>query len=160
MKLITRFLPEKNLYTPTGSVNEEGFLKRHDIIHIIRLDEREFEEAKTMKTITHFNLQTAEHAPDRRYGLVKIVKHGWYDGNKEQPPLLDLDTIIIVKGVDYKEISSYALLQKEDFKDSFSHIKTKDALKESILKRYMRSLPHLTKEEILSLGVAKTTLLV
>ena len=50
--------------------------------------------------------------------------------------------------------------KKETIKNkfSFSHIKDVESLKKAIIDRYSSSMPNLSKEEILSLGISLTKL--
>lgn len=124
----------------------------------IRFHQDDFELLRNINNLTHFNLQISNHKPKAKYYLVKIVRSGFFDGQKEVPCLLDYSDAFVFECIECKEHVEYGQLTEEDFKFSLPHIKTVNELKQAIVKRYSVSLPHLSEDEILSAGVSVTTL--
>lgn len=65
---------------------------------------------------------------------------------------------MVVECISAKNHIPYEELTKGDFKYSFRNIKNVKDLKSEILKRYSVSLPNLSKDKLLSLGVSLTEL--
>lgn len=138
-------------------INKDKFLKKYNLHLVIRFHPEEFSKMPN-NYLVHFNLQHTGHIKGRLYALVKINKSGFFTPEKEVPPILDLNNFFIVKCIEAKNNLSYEDLTSKDFKHSFRHIKNIKQLKKIILRRYSKSLPHLSKEEILSQGIAITKL--
>ncbi|MBU0456706.1 MAG: hypothetical protein ABH824_03235 [Nanoarchaeota archaeon] len=156
---------EKNIYQikekgTIKNVDKEKINKKLKIDEVIRLSEEEYKFISRDKEIfTHFNLQWCDHIPGRNYALVKIVKKGYYKQNGEEIlPIISFDDGFIVHCIDVKNGVSYEDINEKNFEYSFNNIKSTDDLKKIILRRYSKSMPDLTEEEILSLGVSITTL--
>ncbi len=126
---------------------------------LIRIRKNEYKYLPQInRYFTHFNLQKSNHKIGQIYLLPKIIKSGYFNEKEEILPLLDFNNIYYAECIDVNECLQYNDLKKSDFKFSMSHIKNTDELKKTILKRYTKSMPKLSKNEILDLGVSKTTL--
>jgi len=138
---------------------ENEFYPQHKITSIIRLQKEDFVQLNSnQKYLTHFNLQCADHDKGEIYALPLILKHGHFDGKKEILPVLSFKSCLVVECVEIKEHLNYDELTEEDFKYSFNEIKNVDQLKKAILRRYEQSLPNLTEEKLISLGISVTKL--
>lgn len=143
--------------------DEKEFISRQfpntDIDGIIRISESEycFIDMKK-KYLDHFNLQICGHEVGKIYSLPRILKHGYFTEEKEQLPDLLFDKTILGKCVLVKQNLSFNELGNFDFNYSFQHIKSINALKTAILKRYKQSMPKLSDDDILKLGVSLTRL--
>lgn len=132
-----------------------------EIFSIIRILKDEFEYINfENETLTHFNLEKSNHIVGKNYILPKIIKQGYFDNNnnKEVLPILDLKYAPVYICTKCIEQVSYEDVKKEDFDSSMNHIKNRDELFNSILKRYSVSLPTLSDDEIYNRGVSITTL--
>ncbi len=137
----------------------ESILNQYHIDSIIRIRKSEFFKIhKHREYLTHFNLQFCHHYVGKRYGIVLIAKPGYLDGENEILPVLSLEPMIIGECVEVRNNVTYEDIHKDDFTFSFDHIKSIDSLKKVILKRYRESMPSLSPDVILSLGVSITKL--
>ena len=156
-KKITLFLILKD--GKIVKVEKNKLFRKLGVHSIIRLPKEDFVHLKGVSTfLTHFNLQKTNHKKGRKYALVLIVKQGFFDGKTQVLPVLRVDNAVIAECLDVREEVSYKELTDKDFKYSFEHIKSVPELKQAILRRYRKSLPHLFKEELFSLGVCITDL--
>ena len=139
---------------------EASFLNRHHVNGIIRIHHQEIVNLLPSQTkLTHFNLEISHHKPGLSYGLATILKPGFYKQcGEEQLPLLARQCTVQATCYEVLEQVAYTELTDEDFTHSFAHIKTVSELQNVILQRYTQSLPDLSPEKILSLGVAITRL--
>lgn len=143
----------------TTEIPWEDVHQRFDIDGAIRIHAKDYAEFPEGKHFTHFNLQVSGHLPGHIYALPKIITPGFFiSPDQEQPPLLDFSQCFIARCITVRENVMYTDLTDEDFAHSFRHIRNVDALKKEILWRYTQSLPTLSPEEILSLGVSITEL--
>ena len=132
-----------------------------EVFSIIRILKDEFEYINFEKEmLTHFNLEKSNHIIEKNYILPKIIKQGYFDNknNKEVLPILDFEFAPVYICTKCIEQISYENVKKEDFDNSMIHIKNRDELFNSILKRYSISLPSLSYDEIYNRGVSITTL--
>lgn len=130
----------------------------HDVIRILDTDYNEIDE--TQKYLAHFNLEDTDSIPGNTYILAKIVEPGFFDhiSGKERPPTLSLKDVIIAKCLKAETNVPYEKLTPEYFNFSMKHIYDVPTLKDAIIRRYSASMPRLSKEEILGLGVSWQTL--
>ena len=141
------------------SENVNSFRKKYNIhagIQILPSDYKLIK--KNMNRYTHFNIQSTVHRPGKNYLITKIHRRGYFDGKKYKQSILDGNNFILAKCIFSKNNIDYADLNKNVFKYSISNIKSIESLKKAIIRRYRKSLAHLTKSEKLSLGVAITDL--
>jgi hypothetical protein len=138
-------------------INKKEFFKRYNIHSMIRFHEKEFSKIPEIN-LTHFNLQHTIHKEGQRYVLVKIQQTGYYTKEEEIPPTIDLTTFYIAECMEVKNNLKYKEITAQDFIDSFSHIKNIEQLKKIIIQRYSKSMPDLSPDEIISLGIATTKL--
>ena len=142
-------------------IPSKSFFKNFPTNKCIRIQKDEFDSIPNIgEEFTHFNLQISNHKEGEIYILPKILKSGFLKKGKEKLPLLEFDNCYIGKCIEVKENIPYNKLKKEDFKTSFKHIQNISQLKKEIIKRYSKSLPELSSEEILKLGVSKTKLII
>ncbi|MFQ5475121.1 MAG: hypothetical protein ACE5DM_04760 [Candidatus Nanoarchaeia archaeon] len=143
----------------TASVPHKAFFRDNKIESNIRLRKEDFDSLpKDRKYLTHFNLQCANHLVGKVYALPLIVKHGHFREDKELPPVLSFKNCPVAECTEVRQNVPYDDLTEDDFKNSFPTIKNVDQLKKAILKRYIESMPELSEEKILSMGVAITKL--
>lgn len=139
--------------------SEDLFFKNLPSNKFIRIQNEEYPFLPAAgELFTHFNLEVSHHIMGETYVLPRIVESGYFDGVNEKLPLLSFENAHCALCIEVREHLNYADLKKEDFAYSLATIKNVEALKQVILKRYAQSMPHLSKEKILSLGVSKTTL--
>ena len=138
---------------------KDDFFRKLNIQGVIRLQKQDFAHLSSSKNyLTHFNLQRVDFKRGERFALALIVKPGFFDGKKEVLPVMSFKNAVLAECVNVRNNVPYDKLTKEDFKYSFKHIKNVPELKKAILRRYKKSVPHLSKEQILSLGVSITKL--
>ena len=140
-------------------VKKQDLFKKYDVDCIIKLPRGDFSHLKKVKSfLTHFNLQKTNHSKGYKYALALIIKPGFFDGKKQVLPVLSFENVVVAECLSVRNNVSYDKLIPKDFEYSFEHIRNVPELKKAILRRYSRSMPHLSKEEILSLGVGITKL--
>lgn len=127
--------------------------------HFIRIREDEYPFLPEVgHTYTHFNLSPAFHIPGLTYMFPRIIETGYFDGEKEVLPLISLDDSYIAECIGFETFRAYKDLQDEDFKFAASNIHNAEDLQRVILGKYSKSMPTLSKEEILARGVSITAL--
>jgi hypothetical protein len=124
----------------------------------IRIRKDEYEDLPESGLFTHFNIQVSYHVAGKIYLLPKIIEPGHFNGEHEVLPLLDFTGILYGECTEVQEHVPYEDLTEQDFTYSLPHIKSTEDLKKIIVKRYSQSLPHISPEELLELGISKTTL--
>lgn len=141
-------------------VSKQAFLEEHGLDGLIRIESGDFALLPASGRYAHFNLERANHEPGKRYGLIRLVRHGYYDANtdSETLPVLSTSGIRFASCIAYKERISYRALTEQDFLHALPSCKDPAALTASILRRYRQSLPGLKDEELLDRGVAFTLL--
>ncbi|MFT4260944.1 MAG: transketolase family protein [Candidatus Woesearchaeota archaeon] len=140
----------------TKSLDKKLFLKQQKADGIIRVTPKEFDFFKEQEELTHFNLQQSFHKKNNTYLIMKLLEHGYFTKDEEKLPLLDADNILKFKCLDVKEKLPYTKISKQDINKSST--KSLSSLKQSILNRYQKSLPGISKKELLELGVSMTSL--
>ena len=141
------------------TIDIKSFCKIYKCHKIIKFHKNEFKLIKNgTKFLTHFNIQDNAHRPNKKYLLVKIHKSGFLDKKVNRPPILDLKYSFLAKCLSSKSNIPYHKINKKFFKYSLKNIKSIKSLKKIILKRYKKSLFHLSEKHKLSLGVGVTTL--
>ncbi len=152
----------KNIFIKNGSkilsIRRIHFEKKYNVDKIIKLQKSDFKLVKQNKKIMHFSIQNTGHKKGKYYLIVKIFKPGFYNGKINKPPILDLKYCFYSKCVYVKNNISYSKISKKMFKNSLSNIKNVKSLKKAILRRYKKSLFHLSSSKKLSLGIAVTEL--
>lgn len=140
-------------------VSRKTFFEKHFVDKMLRLRQEEFENIREgVFYFTHFNLQYTDHFVGEVFALPLIVTPGYYNSKTEVLPILCFEDCFVGKCVGVRNNIVYDDLCEEDFKFSVAHIKTVEQLKKAILNRYSQSMPELSTEKIISLGVAITTL--
>jgi hypothetical protein len=150
------------LTTPEGTVavSKQTFLKEHGLDGLIRIESDDFALLPNTGLYAHFNLEQANHLPDKRYGLIHLVQHGslnQQDGG-EQLPLLTPTGMRMARCIAYEGGVSFESVTPRHFAHALPSCKDRAALTVSILRRYRQSLPGITDEELLARGVAYTLL--
>ena len=139
--------------------NLKEFLQKHEVDGIIRIREEDFVFLETnLEFLTHFNLQSTGHKKGKIYALSLIVKQGFFDGKKEVSPILSFEKYFIAECLEVKNKFKYEDLKQEDFEYCFPNIQNVAQLKKVIVKRYSESMPNLSQQKILSMGIAITKL--
>lgn len=150
------------LLSEQGCIIENPWKEIHakfGIDGVIRIHAKDYSYFPEDNLFTHFNVQISQHVPGHIYALPKIITPGFFiSPEKEQPPILDFSGCLIARCLAVKEEVSYDALTQKDFAYSFRHIQNVDELQTEILWRYTQSLPTLSREEILALGVSITHL--
>ena len=140
-------------------VDSKIFYNKYNVHSEIKLLSSEFKLIKKKtKIFTHFNIQYTDHKPGMKYLIIKILKHGYFDGSFNKPPILCMKNFILAKCLSVQNNIDYVNLKEKVFKYSLSNIKNINALKKAIKRRYKKTLSHLSDTEKLSLGIAITEL--
>lgn len=140
-------------------VNVLTFINKHKISGIIKFTEEEFKNIKKKtKCLRHFNIQYCGHKKGHFYMLVKIIKKGSFDGKIFKSPVLDQNKKILAQCTYVKNFVNYNSLNKDDFKNCIKLIKNKTTLKRYIIRRYNKSLSHLSTKKKISMGISITDL--
>ena len=153
----------KKVYFKKGkniiSENINFFHKKYNIHLGIQILPSDFKLIKkNMNRFTHFNIQRTFHKPGKNYLIIKIHKQGYFDGITFKQSILDSNNFILAKCLSAQNNIDYDNLKDDVFKYSLSNIKSINALKKAIKRRYKKTLAHLSDVEKLSLGVAITEL--
>ena len=138
--------------------NWKNYYKKYNISGIIQILPTDFNLIKKKKIFTHFNIQHTKHKAGKKYLIFKIHKKGYYDGKLYKKSILAGNGFILAKCIYAKNNISYSKLKAKHFKYSLRSIKNIHSLKESIKKRYKKTLLHLSDKDKFSLGVAITDL--
>lgn len=141
--------------------DEKSFLEKNNLpLAGIRIHKKDYKLLSPRKKyLTHFNLHISNHKKGETYLLQRILKSGYYKSDNDyELPTIDLKDNFIVKCIECQEEVPYDKLDKSIFKHSFSNIQSIDELKKEISWRYSKSMPNLSKSEILKLGVSITKL--
>jgi len=154
--------PKKLFFIKKKKIISENFFsfkKKYKVRRIIRFLKTDFTLIKKkMNRLTHFSIQETAHKKGELCLIVKIHKKGFYNGKKINHPMLSYDNFIYAKCIKVKNRIKYSDLKKNNFKYSLKNIKNVISLKKSILRRYKKSLSHLTDSKKLLLGIAITEL--
>ena len=141
------------------SEDVNSFQKKYNIDAGIQILPSDFKLIKkNMNRFTHFNIQSTIHKPGKNYLITRIYKQGYFDGKIYKQSILDGNNFILAKCIFSKNNIDYTDLQDNVFRYSLSNIKNINTLKKAIIRRYKKTLAHLTDSEKLSLGVAITEL--
>lgn len=126
----------------------------HDVIRIVDDEYRYIDP--TEGYLTHFNLEDTDSIPGKTYILARIVAGGFFRPreHQEQEPLLSLHDVFVATCEEVKTNLSYENLDQSFFKFSMTHIHDRATLKDAIYKRYHVSMPELSRETIMALGVS------
>jgi len=142
------------------SVSLEDLRTKTGAYDLVRIPEDEYPGIDASKKFfTHFNLEDTDVIPKNIYLLPKIISTGFFDHLAEEgkEPILSFEDIFITKCVSVKNNLAYKDIDPKAFEFSMKYIKDIPTLKQAILKRYSKSMPRLSKEEIEKLGVAIAT---
>ena len=136
------------------------FIKKlYGVNNIIKLHKEDFFYTfPRQKYLTHFNIQYSDHIVGEKYLVLKIAKPGFFNGDEEILPILDVRGAFIVMCKSVRNKISYDKLSEKDFLYSLKNIKKIGELKSSILRRYNSSLSHLSSENKIELGISITNL--
>ncbi len=140
------------------SISDAELNKKYSIHGVIRLWPKDFALLKNHKYLTHFNLQISNHKKGKRYALVKILKPGYFDGEKEILPILTFKDAAIAQCISTREHVGYDSIIERDFTHSFRNIQNVTELKKEILRRYKKSMAHVSDKKKLGVGVGITEL--
>ena len=130
--------------------------KLHDYIKLSPKDYNLIDEKNPF--FNHFNLEWTGHKKGQYYLIVKIIRKGSFDGKIYKAPIISSKKAFLVKCIGTKNKISYDDLRAKDFVFSLNNIKNKKELKKAIIRRYKKSLPHISENSILNFGVAITKL--
>jgi hypothetical protein len=148
------------LYDGVASeVDAEDFHTKHNIASMIRIAASEYDGIDAeLPYVTHFNMEYGGHIPGSRYAFPRIEKHGFFRTPEDQSgPILSIENILVGTCTASREKVGYDELTNADFAYSMRHIKSIEELRSAILKRYSKSMPDLSADEILRRGVGVTT---
>ena len=153
----------KKVYFKKGkniiSENINFFHKKYNIHLGIQILPSDFKLIKkNMNRFTHFNIQNTRHKSGKNYLIIKTHKQGYFDGTTYKQSILDSNNFIFAKCLSVKNNIDYVNLKEKVFKYSLNNIKSINALKKAIKRRYKKTLSHLSDTEKLSLGIAITEL--
>ena len=139
--------------------NINTFKKKYNVHRVIRLLNPDFKLIKkNMNKFMHFSIQNTAHVAGQNCLIVKIYKKGYFNGRIYKQPIFCNNNFILAKCLSAKNNINYTDLKKKDFKYSLSNIKNVYSLKKAIIRRYKKSLSHLSNSKKLSLGIATTEL--
>lgn len=140
-------------------ISRKEFLKRMGVDGICRLKDGEYLSlAKNQRFLTLFNLQHTTHQAGKLYALAHIVKPGYFTLTKEVLPLLSFKKSPIARCLSVRNKVAYEQLSIDNFRYSLPAIQNKKQLHEAIVKKYSESVPGLSAEKLIALGVAVTRL--
>ncbi len=140
-------------------VNRAALHKKYGINGIILMLKQDFKLIKkNIKRFIHFNIQNSVHTPGKKYLIIRLYKRGYFNGVSSKRPILDSENVILAKCLSSENNIEYKNIKRKVFKRSLSNTKNVNALKKTILRRYKKTLAHLSDNEKLSLGVATTDL--
>ncbi len=135
------------------------FVKKYNACGIIQLMNSDFKLInKNTKRLTHFNIQNTGHKPGQKYIIIKIKKRGYFNGVIFKQPILDSNSVILSECISVRNFVHYKNLKKSVFKNSLSNIKNINSLKQTVKRRYKKSLAHFSDREKISMGIAITKL--
>jgi len=147
------------LFLKNIRVDEVSYLKTNNATGIIRIRKEDYAFLPDTAThLTHFNLGYAGHKKGKIYALPLIIKPGHYTDKEDVPPILRFTNCVIAKCLGCRNNVPYDQITDDDFVHSFPSIQSIEELKQAILRRYKQSMPNLSEEKLLSLGVAVTEL--
>jgi hypothetical protein len=162
LKIIKRTKNTKFLYFfHKNSLKKEPykkFLKEQKIHDLIKLTSEEFKTVLKKKVFFHFNLQHSVHKKNKKYYLVKILKHGYSDKKKYIHPILSSEFFLLTKCESSRNFINYTQIKKNELNKSLLLIKSIKNLKLSILKKYKKSLSHIDNNTKIKMGVSITKL--
>ena len=141
-------------------IDKRQFDSRNGIEDVIRIHEKDYPFIPTdTPHYAHFNLQISNHKVGKIYALPKIIVPGHFSKNGEEVhPILSFEECYIGECIYVKQEVLYEDLTSQDLICSLTNIKTIDNLKREVLFRYSISMPDLTEEEIITLGIAITNI--
>jgi len=139
-------------------VLKSDFLEKYGVGRAIRFEPNDYSAIPSSGYLGHFNLEHTDHQAGEVYGLIEIVRHGFYNAltKEEQPPLLNAHKFRPARCIEVRQQIPYESLTPADFKYSLPHIKTVPELKETILRRYRISMPGSADDDLLARGVCFT----
>ncbi len=136
-----------------------SYKEENDFAGVIRIPEEEYAGFPDGDLFTHFNLEMTSCEVGKYYLFPRIVHHGYLvQTGEEELPQLSFENIYRAECLEVRNHVPYKSLTPEDFTYSFKHIQNVEELKTYILKRYQKSKPNLSSEEILSRGVSRMLL--
>lgn len=141
-------------------ISSDEFNATNNIDGVIRIIKDEYTSIDpSLPFYTHFNLEFCGHRIGSTYALPRIIAQGHFRSHDDEvTPTLNFDNCYIATCTSVREHVPYRTLREKDFLYSMKHIKDPESLKKAILKRYQVSMPELSREQILKMGVAITTL--
>ena len=156
-------IKSKKIYFKNGKniicENINSFKKKYNVDRIIRLLNQDFKLIKkNMNKFMHFSIQNTAHAAGQNCLIIKIYKKGYFNGRVYKQPIFYNNNFILAKCLSAKNNIDYMNLKKKDFRYSLCNIKNIYSLKKAIIRRYKKSLSHLSNSKKLSLGIATTEL--
>lgn len=142
------------------NLDHKEFLNSNEVDGIIKIQDKEYSCINSQNGfITHFNLEKGNHKVGSKYILMKVVKPGYYISDEDfENPVLDFKNCFVCECVDVHDNISYSELTKSEFENSFTNIQNVAELQKAILFRYNQSMPKLSDDELLELGVGLTKL--
>jgi hypothetical protein len=142
------------------TIPEDSFYAEHGIAGLIRIEETDFASVPAHGLFGHFNVKNCSHVPGKNYGVIKLLRHGFFkeSAREEQLPLLSALGMRVGICKEVQQNLSYDQLNEHHFQYSFPTIKSVEELQKAILARYQNSLPELSSDEILARGVSFTLL--
>lgn len=141
-------------------VDADTLFASNHIDNMIRILRDEYASIDTtLRFFTHFNVESSGHLVGEKMLLPRIITQGYYRTPEDQQlPVLSLENILHGVVVEVREHIPYNELKEADFQYSMKHIRTVDELQKAILKRYSKSMPDQSNENILKSGVGITVL--
>lgn len=123
-----------------------------DVHGIVRIHQKEYPTSlEKNDLLTHFNIWKIRQLLHLRLIFARILR-SWIDINREQglvktPPLLSLRDVYVAECIESEPIE-WTHLNSDHFCHSFQHIHSVSELQNAFRLRYMKSLPHISEEEM------------
>jgi hypothetical protein len=149
------FLKDGNII----DVDWNGFKAFYKIDSVIKMFPDEFRQVPSPPShLIHFNLEYSGHKPNHQYLITCIETGGSYDGVNYLGPIMRAGVAYLSRCITVTNNVQYTDIDQCLFVHSLSDIQSVWSLKKNILHRYKRSLPNISDDVKLSLGVSITEL--
>jgi hypothetical protein len=140
----------------TGLCNIHEWCLVHGVSDVVRLTPVEFQFAKSVQSLTHFNLQLSGFIPQHFYAGLEIYRNGHFDGGSETNPVLNLNQWLKLLCLESRNNVLYSDLKPGDFMNNDLEVSTPEALIGAVWKKYHPVLPNLSYPEFVQAGLCIT----
>jgi hypothetical protein len=145
---------------PERQLELEEVLNKFNVGESIRIPVQDYpEDILPGQEIVHFNLPVAYDRNGIVVVLSKIIKSGHFrPPHDEKLPVLSFEDIWKAKVIKFIPSIHYEDIKGDCLKNNIGGVHDVTSLKELILRRYKKTLPHLSDSEILDQGLSVTFL--